>query len=76
MSKVYLITEAEMEALRKSLELSAMTQANVLGQKWNTTGPRPVDESDPTPDDFKYSAYEMWRAYNFVVCRWMNEVGR
>lgn len=74
--KVYLITEAEMQALRERLELAAMTQANVMGQKWNTVGPRPEDEANPTAEDFKYSAYEMWRAYNFVVCRWMSEMGR
>lgn len=75
MAKVYLITEAEMDNLIKSLELHAMTQANVLGQKWNTVGNRPEDETQPTAEDFKYSAYELWRGFNFVACRWRSSVG-
>jgi hypothetical protein len=74
--KVYLITETEMTALRERLELAAMAQANILGQKWNTVAERAKDETQPTADDFKYSAYEVWRGLNFVVCRWMSEMGR
>lgn len=73
--KVYLITEVEMESLRQQLELAAMVQANVLGQKWNTVAARAEDETKPTEGDFKYSAYELWRAYNFVFCRWRSSVG-
>ncbi len=74
MAKVYLITEEEMVSLLKSLELEAMTAANVLGQKWNTVGLRPENEAEPTAEDFKYSAYELWRGFNFVVCRWRSSV--
>ena len=76
MSKVYLITEAQMQSLFDRLELAAMTEANVLGQKWSTVGARPANESNPSAEDFKYSAYEVWRACNFVLCRWKSEMER
>lgn len=61
--KVYLIKEEEIQSLIDQLKLSAMVQANVLNERWNLQ-----DES--------FSAYNLWRGFNFVVARWKNEVTR
>jgi len=57
--KVYLITEAQMESLCERLELAEMRKNNVLSQH----------------DTERFKNHELFRAFNFVVRRWITEMG-
>lgn len=59
--KVYLITEAQMEQLRERLELERLRADNLL---------RKDDYAKIAENDTLY------RAFNFVVCRWRDEISR
>ena len=57
--KVYLITEKQMEDLHQRLELANMRKNNVLA----------------THDPERFANNEVYRAINYVVRSWVNEVG-
>lgn len=59
MAKVYIVTEAQMQARKERLELAHMRKSNVLRHD----DPRAFEDND------------LFRAFNFVVCRWIQEVG-
>lgn len=58
--KVYIVTEAQMKLLTERLDLQHMRANNILG----------------THDPKRFENSELFRAFNFVVHRWIDEVGK
>lgn len=59
MSKVYLITETQMKSLPERLELTALRKNNILTRS----------NVDRQEDD------DLYRAFVFVIHRWISEMG-